>query len=128
MDDNTYSGKQSVTNPFSQTTKQYTASNYRHDRTSGHFLDQSQSNQQTDGMNRYGQSSASQANQLQDTSYTYTLQQPMQQSAPPTAAFGVVNQYQDTSSEYSDYGEEEEGETESSGIDEGEDYGEEDDS
>ena len=53
----------------------------------------------------------------------------MPAAAPPTAAFGAINQYQETSSEYSDYGEEgEDGETESSVIEEEEDYGEDDDS
>lgn len=69
----------------------------------------------------------------QDNSYAYTLQQPFQGQQqpphPPTAAFGPTNQYQETSSDYSDDegdDEDEEDETESSAIDE--DYGEEDDS
>lgn len=65
----------------------------------------------------------------QDTSYTYTLQQPFHgqtQYAPPTAAFGPINQYHETSSDYSDGEDDEEEETESSAIED--DYGEDDDS
>lgn len=141
-DEPSYSGKtHDVTNPFTQTTPQPNSSMINAGRAAQYSADNSISvyqNQQPYGSYqpyegaRAGRSS--EKKQQQDTSYTYTLQQPFagqtQEAVAPTAAFGhmpVTNQqYHETSSDQSDYGEDEESESSSGG--DGEDYGEEDES
>lgn len=125
-----------MTNPFTQTTPQvgYPGSTIR-PTPNGQYGDQTASSYEqqhymASGGNQVGYPNTQSSSKKQDTSYTYTLQQPFhgQQHAPQTAAFGQMHQqYHETSSdEYTDEeGEEDEDETESSAIEE--DYGEDDD-
>ena len=95
IDEPGYSGKQNVTNPFTQTTVHPAST---HVGRTGPFIDQNSGQYEAQAQQRYQGSERPPVDVKQgDTSYTYTLQQPMHgqptQQAPSTAAFGPIHQY-----------------------------------